>query len=126
MMHSSSTNTTFWKHPKPNEKTHHSILALKSDQCKAHIGQATLAKNWGISMSSAKWTINATTQHGLCTILHLTLSHCFHTNNRQLCYRRIGHNKFMDTLKAQTTTWFRQNKYAQVFSTSSDGLEPIL
>ena len=53
-------NTIFQKHPKPNAKTHHSILALKTNQCKAHIGPATLAKNWGIGISSAKWTINAT------------------------------------------------------------------
>ena len=55
---------------------------------------------------------------GLHTILHLTLSHCSCTNDRQLCYRRIGHDMFMDTLEARTTTYFRKNKYAQVFSSS--------
>ena len=111
-------NTIFQKHPKPNVKAHCSILALTTDQHKAHIGPATLAKNWGISILSAKRTFDAMMQHGLCTVLHLTLSHCFPTNDRQLRYRRIGHNMFTDTLKAQTTTWFRKNKYAQVFSTS--------
>ena len=108
----------FWKHPKLNAKTHCSILVLKTDQHKDHVGPATLAKNWGISILSAKCTIAAMMQCGLCTILHPTLSHCFCTNNRQLLYRRIGHDMFMDTLKAQTTTWFQKNKYAQVFFTS--------
>ena len=111
-------NTIFWKHPKPNVKTHHSILALKTNQHKAHVGPASLAKNWGISISSTKWTIDAMMQCGLCTILHPTLSHHFHTNNRQLCYRRIGHNMFTDTLKARTTTWFQQNNCTQIFATS--------
>ena len=99
-------NTIFWKHAKLNAKTCHSILALMTDQCKAHIGPATLAKNWGIGISFTKRTIDAMTQCGLHRILHPTLSCCFHTNGRQLCYRRIGHDIFTDTLEAWTTTWF--------------------
>ena len=50
-------------------------------------------------------------------ILHPTLSRHFRTNNRQLRYCRLSHDMFTDMLEARTRSWFRCNKYAQVFST---------
>jgi hypothetical protein len=46
-----------------------------------------------------------------------TLSRRFRTNDRQLRYRRIPHEVYTDTMKANTVSWFRQNRYAQVFCT---------
>ena len=38
-------------------------------------------------------------------------------NDRQLRYRRLSHYMFTDTLESRVTSWFCQNKYAQVFAT---------
>ena len=84
----------------------------------AHVGPAILAKNWGIGISSAKQNLDSMAQQPLCTILHLTLSRHFHTNNRQLWYRKIGHAMFTDTLEPLSTIWFQQNKYEQIFTTA--------
>ena len=81
------------------------------------IGAKTLAKNWCIGLKQAERTIEATTQRGLRTILHPTLSRRFRTNDRQLRYRRLSHEMFTDTLKAKVPSWLRRNLYAQVFTT---------
>ena len=44
------------------------------------------------------------------------MSRRFRTNDRQLRYRRIAHDLFTDTLEATVPSWFRQNRYAQVFA----------
>ena len=93
-------NTIFWKLSKLNAKTHLSILALKTDQCKAHVGPV------GNQHIFCQVNHQCNDQCRLHTILHPTLSRHFHTNDRQLCYRRIGHDMFMDTLEARTTTCF--------------------
>ena len=77
----------------------------------------TLAKRWNIGIETAERTIECTTQRGIRTILHPTLSRRFRTNDRQLRYRRIAHDLFTDTLEATVPSWFRQNWYAQVFAT---------
>ena len=50
------------------------IMALKTYARGHMIGLETLAKNWSIGLRKAKRTIEATTQSGVCTILHPTLS----------------------------------------------------
>ena len=94
-----------------------SVKALKTTKHKYAIGPTVLAKNWGIGLPTARRTLEATTQRGYRTTLHPTLSRRFRTNDRQMRYRRLGHGMFTDTLQAKTVSWFRQNKYAQVFAT---------
>ena len=50
------------------------IVALKTSAKGHMIGPETLAKNWSIGLPTAKRTIEATTQSGMHTILHPTLS----------------------------------------------------
>ena len=88
------------------------IVALKTSARGHMIGPETLAKNWSIGLPTAKRTIEATTQSGVRTILHPTLSRRFRTNDRQLRYRRLSHFMFTDTLESRVTSWFCQNKYA--------------
>ena len=76
-----------------------------------------LAKMWGIGLPAAKWMLEATTQHGLRTILHPTLSRQFWMNDHQLRYQRLAHKMFTDMLEANTVSWYQQNRYAQVFAT---------
>ena len=49
------------------------------------------------------------------------LARRFHTNDRQLRYRRLPYKMYSDTLQASTKdnerSWRRKNKYAQVFCT---------
>ena len=81
------------------------------------IGPQTLAKHWNIGLAAAERTYRATSQNALRTVLHPTLSRRFRTNDRQLRYRRIPHEMFTDTMEASVPSWFRQNKYAQVYCT---------
>ena len=76
-----------------------------------------LAKRWNIGIDAATRTVECTTQRSVRTILHPTLSRRFRTNDRQLRYRRLSHNLFTDTLEASEPSWFRKNRYAQVFAT---------
>ena len=77
-----------------------------------------LARNWGIDRATARQTINTTTQRGICTFLHPTLSRRFRTNDRQLRYRRrLPIECFTDTLISKTASR-RLNKYAQIFLTA--------
>jgi len=77
----------------------------------------TLAARWMILPDRAKCTVVMTTQRGVRTCLHSTLSHRFPTNDRMLRYKRLPHTMFTDTIFASTVS--RQgNKMAQIHSTS--------
>jgi len=76
----------------------------------------TLAKRWNISPDKAKMTIRKTTQRGMRTVLHPTLSRRFRTNDRMLRYRRIPYDMYSDTMFSNTVSR-RMNKMAQVYAT---------
>ena len=83
-----------------------------------HYDVDLLARNWGIDRKTARRTIDATTQRGVRTVLHPTLSRRFRTNNdRQLRYRRLPVDCFTDTLISSIASK-RNNKYAQIFVTA--------
>ena len=50
------------------------IASIKVTERKPGIDPVTLARNWGIGLETAKRTVNATTQRGIQTVLHPTLS----------------------------------------------------
>ena len=81
------------------------------------IDHITLSQKWGTSLEAAKRTIERTTQRGLRTVLHPSLSRRFRTNDRQLRYRRLAHPVYADTLIAGSKSR-RQNKYAEIFVTT--------
>ena len=62
------------------------VASITSGIRKPCIQAAKLAENWGIGLETATRTVEATTQRGLRTILHNTLSRRFRTNDRQLRY----------------------------------------
>ena len=76
-----------------------------------------LAKKCSISSKKALNTIHHTMQHGVCTVLHSSLSRQFRTNDCQLWYKRLLHNVYTDILFA-TTVSRRGNRCAQIFATS--------
>ena len=62
------------------------ISSIKSGKHTHAIGHHTLAKNWGISLKHTRRTLEATTQKGIWTVMHLTLSRWFRMNDCQLWY----------------------------------------
>ena len=73
-----------------------------------------LAKRWKIDRRKARNTVKATTQRGVRTCLHPSLSRRYPTNDRMLRYDRLPHNVFSDTLIAGIVSK-SGNKYAQVY-----------
>ncbi len=70
-----------------------------------------------IAPDCAKKTVQWTTQQGVRTCLNPMLARRFPTNNQMLCYKRLLHTTFTDTLFAGMP--FRMgNKCAQAYSTS--------
>ena len=70
-----------------------------------------------ISPEHAKRTIVMTTQQGVRTCVNPTLSRRFLTNNRMLCYMRLKHSLFTDTMFAGTPSR-GGNKCAPVYASS--------
>ena len=71
-----------------------------------------LARRWGTQLATAKRTMDATTQHGVCSILNPTMTRMYRTNDQQLCYFRLLQDIFTDRLKASVHSWFCQKRYA--------------
>jgi hypothetical protein len=94
-----------------------SISSLRSFEAGKQFDPQLLARNWGIDIQTVKRTVNVTTQRGVRTVLHPTLSRRFRANDRQLRYRRLPLDCFTDTLISNTKSR-RNNIYAQVFATS--------
>ena len=65
------------------------------------IGHELLADKWMVSPEVARCTLEKTTQGGVQTISHPSLSHCFQTNDRQLRYKHIRHDVFTDTMQSK-------------------------
>jgi len=93
------------------------LASVQTQQREWQVGPTSLAQTWGIGLQTAKRTLDVTTQRGIRTVLHPTLSRRFRTNDRQLRYRRLSHDMFTDTMEASIVSWHRQNRYAQVFAT---------
>ena len=92
------------------------ISTVRSASAGPQLTPQVLATNWGIDVRTAARTVQATTQRGIRTVLHPTLSRRFRTNDRQLRYRRLPIDCFTDTLFSNTTSR-RNNKCAQIFAT---------
>jgi hypothetical protein len=73
----------------------------------------TLAKNWMITLTQAKLTLDATTQRAVRTRPE-GLVRRYKTNDRLLRYKRLTCMVFTDTFKANTMSK-RQNLYGQIY-----------
>ena len=81
------------------------------------VDSETLSKRWCIDRKKALNTVCRTTQRGVRTCLHPSLSRHYPTNNRMLRYRRLLYPVFSDTLKAGGVVSTRRNKYGQAYCT---------
>ena len=93
------------------------VSSIKTEPKGPAITAETLARNWGIGLEKAEKTIRVTTQRGVRTVLHPSLSTRYRTNDRQLRYRRLPIDLFTDTMKANVKSYGRGNRYAQVYCT---------
>ena len=50
------------------------VKVMKSSKRGQPISAMQLAKNWGVGFAAAEKTLAVTTQKGVCTVLHPTLS----------------------------------------------------
>ena len=92
------------------------LLAATSLKPTGGIQPSELAQRWGIGIEAARRTLNVTTQRGVRTVAHPSLSRRFRTNDRQLRYRRLATDIYADTLVSKHKSK-RGNLYAQVFAT---------
>jgi hypothetical protein len=84
----------------------------------APIDFMTLAGRWMIAPDHAKEkTVQRTTQRGVRTCLNPMLAQRFPTNDRMLCYKRLPHTTFTDTMFAGTPS-HSGNKCSQAYSMS--------
>ena len=72
----------------------------------------------GNRLGCGKRTIRATTSRGIRSVLDPTISRRYPTNDRQLRYRRLPLEMYLDTMKASIRSR-NGNKYAQVYCTRS-------
>ena len=89
-------------------------LSLLASEKRPKLEAPKLAERWGIGIDAAARTLKKTTQRGVRTVLHPSLSRRFRTNDRQLRYRRLPVTLFSDTMSS-TVKSIRQNQYAQVY-----------
>ena len=94
-----------------------SVRSVKTGKKKWKVGPAALAKRWGIGVGAARRTIDATTQLTVRSLANPTLSRRFATNDKLLRFRRLPCKMYTDTMKASTRSWFRKNRYGQVYVT---------
>ena len=64
------------------------------------VDSGTLSKRWNINQRKALNTVRQTTQRGVRSCLHPSLSRRMPTNDRMLRYKRLPHPVFSDTMKA--------------------------
>ena len=95
-----------------------SVKVLNTSSRRNPLIPQILAGIWGTHIETANRTLDATTNRGVRSILNPTMTRSYWTNERQLRYQRLSHDMFADTLEASVCSWFRQNRYAQVFATS--------
>ncbi len=83
----------------------------------APIDFMTLTGRWMITPDCAKKTVQRITQRGVHTCLNPTLARQFPTNDQKLCYKRLPHTNFTDTMFAGMPSR-GGNKCAQMYATS--------
>ena len=92
------------------------VARVGTSRSRHAVDSELLARRWMISPEAAARTVKSTTQRGIRTVLHPSLSRRFRTNDRGLRYNRLRHTMFTDTLKAGTISR-RGNQYAQIYTT---------
>ena len=115
--HTLSTELETSVHITDTQATRRSLASVRVAERRNGIDAATIARNFGVGLDTARRTLKATTQRGIRTVLNPTLSRRFRTNDRQLRYRRLAVEMFTDTLFSKVKSK-RGNTCSQVFGTA--------
>ena len=93
------------------------VKAIKTGKKQWKVGPSALAKRWGIGLGAAQRTIESTTQLAVRSLANPTLSRRFAAHDKLLRCRRLPCKMYTDTMVAKVESWFRKNKYGQVYAT---------
>ena len=97
-------------------------IAYASTKDSTESAAKTLVQNWSTDLTAAEHTVKATTQRVLRTVAHASLLCRIRTNDRQLRYRRINTEMFIDT--AESTVRFKRGNIIYRYTVFPfDGLE---
>jgi len=94
-----------------------SVKSIKTAKKQWKVGPLALAKRWGIGVSAARRTIDATTQVAVRSQLMPTLTRRFAAHDKLLRFRRLPCQMYTDTMKGKVRSWMRQCLYGQVYMT---------
>ena len=94
------------------------VGAIRTSKKKWKVGPAALAKRWGIGLGTARRTVDATTQHAVRTSDGSTLTRRYANHDKKLRFRRLDCMMYTDTMEASEISWFRRNRYGQVYTTN--------
>ena len=92
------------------------ISAMKSDNPKYKLTPEVLATTWGIGLTIAKKTLEATTQRAVKTVANPSVERRWPTGDRPLRYRKLHHQLFHDNMKAQVKS-LRGNTCCEIYAT---------
>ena len=95
----------------------HNVCNVHTGKHRGAVDHVTLANHWQISLDKAQNTVQHTTQRGVRTVLHPTLSRRFRTNDQMLQYRRMPCNLYSDTLFCPKVPSARGYTMVQIFAT---------
>jgi hypothetical protein len=90
------------------------VSKVQVSQKKHMIRAQELAQTFGIGIDAAERTLRVTTQRGIRTVLHPTMTQRWKTIDRAMRYRRLPFDLYTDTMKS-TVKSARGNNFAQVF-----------
>jgi len=93
------------------------VSGVQSTRDKRMLRPEHLVHRWGVSIEKATRTLEATTHRLVRSTLHPHLSRRYGTNDRGVRYNRLSDDVFTDTLKANVKSYFRKNRYVQIFAT---------
>lgn len=91
-----------------------STIGVMTTAAAQKLDPETSARRWGIGIKAARETIKRTTQRGMRSVSHASLSRRFRPNDRQMRCRRLPVELCTDTLVTSCKSR-RGNKYAQIF-----------
>ena len=94
------------------------VSGVKTGAHGRQVSVEKLAANWVITLETSKRTVQVTTQRGIRSTLHPSLSRRYRTNNWILRYKRLSQNVFKDKLISLVVSQ-QMNKNAQVFCTKT-------
>ena len=91
-------------------------LSLLVSEKRPALEAPQLARRWGIGIDAAKCTLKQTTQRGVRSVPHPSLSRKFRTNGRQMRYKHLPITLYSDTMFASVKS-LCQNTCAMKVST---------